>query len=138
MNGYKFANLRVLLGYMYAQPGKKLLFMGGEFGQWNEWSHDGELDWQLLQDEPHSSLRQWIDDLNRAYRREPACTGSIATLPRLSMDRLPRQRSKCLDVSEGGLGLGRRHPRRVQLHARPAGELSRRRNAGKFMGGNPQ
>jgi 1,4-alpha-glucan branching enzyme len=68
----KLANLRLLLGWMYAQPGKKLLFMGGEFGQWNEWNHDGELDWQLLQQEPHRGLRQWIDDLNRTYRREPA------------------------------------------------------------------
>ena len=70
--GGKFANLRLLLGYMYAQPGKKLLFMGGEFGQVNEWQHDSELDWQLVEEEPHRRLRQWIDDLNRAYRREPA------------------------------------------------------------------
>jgi 1,4-alpha-glucan branching enzyme len=68
----KLANLRLLLGYMYAQPGKKLLFMGGEFGQWNEWSHDGELDWHLLKDPPHQGLQRWIDDLNRTYQREPA------------------------------------------------------------------
>ena len=68
----KFANLRLLLGYMYAQPGKKLLFMGGEFGQWNEWSHDRALDWELLQHDPHKRLQHWIDDLNRLYRREPA------------------------------------------------------------------
>ncbi len=68
----KFANLRLLLGYMYAQPGKKLLFMGGEFGQVNEWNHDADLDWGLLDSEPHLRVRHWIDDLNRAYRREPA------------------------------------------------------------------
>ncbi len=68
----KLANLRLLLGAMYAQPGKKLLFMGGEFGQWKEWNHDEELDWQLLQYEPHQGLRRWVDDLNRTYRREPA------------------------------------------------------------------
>jgi 1,4-alpha-glucan branching enzyme len=68
----KFANLRLLLGYMYAQPGKKLLFMGGEFGQWHEWSHDRSLDWDLLQWPPHSGLKRWVEDLNRFYREEPA------------------------------------------------------------------
>jgi len=66
----KFANLRLLLGYMYAQPGKKLLFMGGEFGQWWEWNHDSSLDWHLLTFPPHSSLQRWVEDLNRLYRSE--------------------------------------------------------------------
>lgn len=68
----KFANLRLLFGYMYAQPGKKLLFMGGEFGQWREWYHEESLDWHLLQFAPHLGLQHWVADLNRLYRDEPA------------------------------------------------------------------
>ena len=68
----KFANMRLLYGYMYAQPGKKLLFMGGEFGQWAEWSHEQSLEWHLLQYESHRQLRQWVSDLNRVYRNERA------------------------------------------------------------------
>ncbi|MGE3154410.1 MAG: 1,4-alpha-glucan branching protein GlgB [Nitrospiraceae bacterium] len=68
----RFANLRLLFGYMFAQPAKKLLFMGGEFGQWGEWAHDGELEWSLLQESSHAGLRQWVADLNRVYRNEPA------------------------------------------------------------------
>lgn len=68
----KFANLRLLLGYMYAQPGKKLLFMGGEFGQWREWEHDSSLEWHLLAYAPHISLQQWLERLNWLYRTEPA------------------------------------------------------------------
>jgi 1,4-alpha-glucan branching enzyme len=68
----KFANLRLLLGYMYAQPGKKLLFMGGEFGQWREWAHDENLEWDLLQYAPHIGLQRWVGDLNRLYRSQPA------------------------------------------------------------------
>jgi 1,4-alpha-glucan branching enzyme len=68
----KFANLRLLFGYMYTQPGKKLLFMGGEFGQWNEWYHETSLDWHLLERASHAGLRRWVEDLNRLYRSEPA------------------------------------------------------------------
>ena len=68
----KAANLRAFYGYMYGHPGKKLLFMGGEFGQWREWSHDRSLDWHLLDDPRHEGIRLWVQDLNGFYRREPA------------------------------------------------------------------
>lgn len=68
----RFANLRLLYAYMYAQPGKKLIFMGGEFGQWGEWSHDRSLDWDLLELESHRQMKQWVGDLNRVHREEPA------------------------------------------------------------------
>ncbi|NLV29733.1 MAG: 1,4-alpha-glucan branching protein GlgB [Acidobacteria bacterium] len=68
----KFANLRLLYGYMFGHPGKKLLFMGGEFGQWAEWDHDRSLDWHLLQYPLHSGLERWVGDLNAFYRSEPA------------------------------------------------------------------
>lgn len=68
----KFANLRLLLGYMYAQPGKKLLFMGGEFGQWDEWYHESNLGWHLLKQPLHRGLQRWVQDLNQLYRNEPA------------------------------------------------------------------
>jgi len=68
----KFANLRLLYAYMYAHPGKKLLFMGGEFGQWEEWSHDRQLSWELLQWDTHQGLKTFVKDLNRLYRSLPA------------------------------------------------------------------
>jgi len=66
------ANLRALYGYMYAVPGKKLLFMGAELGQWTEWNHDASLDWHLLDDPAHEGIRRWVADLNRLYRDRPA------------------------------------------------------------------
>lgn len=68
----KFANLRSLYGYMFAQAAKKLLFMGGEFGQWAEWNHDKSLDWHLLEQPMHQGLQRWVADLNHLYRSEPA------------------------------------------------------------------
>jgi 1,4-alpha-glucan branching enzyme len=68
----RFANLRMLYGYMYAHPGKKLLFMGGEFGQVREWTHEQSLEWDVLQYPLHHGVQQWVKDLNRVYQREPA------------------------------------------------------------------
>ena len=64
----KFANLRLLYGFMFAHPGKKLLFMGCEFGQWSEWNHDASLDWHLLAHPLHAGLQRWVRDLNTLYR----------------------------------------------------------------------
>jgi 1,4-alpha-glucan branching enzyme len=68
----KFANLRALYGFMWAHPGKKLLFMGGEFGQWSEWSDERSLDWHLLDYPQHAGVHRLIGDLNRLYRQTPA------------------------------------------------------------------
>jgi 1,4-alpha-glucan branching enzyme len=64
----KFANLRLLYGYMYAQPGKKLLFMGCDFGPWDEWNHDQALPWNLLREARHKGMARWVRDLNTLYR----------------------------------------------------------------------
>jgi 1,4-alpha-glucan branching enzyme len=68
----KMANLRLLFGYLYTHPGKKLLFMGGEVGQWAEWSHEGSVEWHLLQYQSHYGVWKWVSDLNNVYRNEPA------------------------------------------------------------------
>jgi 1,4-alpha-glucan branching enzyme len=72
----KVANLRMLFGYMYAQPGKKLVFMGGDIAQWSEWKHDYSLDWHLVEDGPfahfHRGMQNWLTDLNTVYKREGA------------------------------------------------------------------
>jgi 1,4-alpha-glucan branching enzyme len=68
----KHATLRTLYGYMFGHPGKKLMFMGGEFGQWREWNYDASLDWHLLQDPMHQGLQRWVQALNHAYQHEPS------------------------------------------------------------------
>ncbi|RCI70543.1 1,4-alpha-glucan branching enzyme, partial [Pseudomonas aeruginosa] len=68
----KFANLRLYLSFMWSHPGKKLLFMGCEFGQWREWNHDGELDWYLLRYPEHQGVQDLVAALNRLYRELPA------------------------------------------------------------------
>jgi 1,4-alpha-glucan branching enzyme len=97
----KFANLRLLLGYMYTQPGKKLLFMGGEFGQWREWSHETALDWHLLEHAPHRGLQRWVRDLNTLYRGE-------AALHELDADPAGFQWLDCNDAEQSTLAYLRR------------------------------
>jgi 1,4-alpha-glucan branching enzyme len=68
----QFANLRLLFGFMFGHPGKKLLFMGDEFGQWSEWNHDASLEWNLLNYPFHAGVLRWLHDLNTLYRGQPA------------------------------------------------------------------
>lgn len=68
----KFANLRLLFGYMFGEPGKKLIFMGGEFGQWDEWYHEKSIDWHLLDNPANLGVQRWVQDLNGLYKTEPA------------------------------------------------------------------
>jgi 1,4-alpha-glucan branching enzyme len=68
----QFANLRLLFGYMWGHPGKKLIFMGCEFGQKREWQHDGSLEWHVLQYPLHAGVQRWVRDLNFFYRATPA------------------------------------------------------------------
>src|SRR5215472_5342004 len=68
----RFANLRLLYGWMFGQPGKKLLFMGGEFGQWREWDHEQSLNWHLARERRHAGVERWLGDVNRLYSGEPA------------------------------------------------------------------
>jgi 1,4-alpha-glucan branching enzyme len=68
----KRANLRLLLGYMYTHPGKKLLFMGQEFGQWREWDQDASIEWHLIDQPGHQGIWRWVKDLNRLYRQDPS------------------------------------------------------------------
>ena len=87
-NWQKFANLRLLFANMFAQPAKKLIFMGGEIAQWREWNHDASLDWHLLDHELHRGMKQWVRDLNHTYRREKA---PIISTPFLSIYLLQRE-----------------------------------------------
>jgi 1,4-alpha-glucan branching enzyme len=97
----KFANLRLLLGCQFAQPGKKLLFMGAEFGQWREWNHDTSLDWNLLEEPQHRGLQRWVADLNQLYCREPA-------LHRLDCDPAGFEWIDCNNIEESVIGFLRK------------------------------
>ncbi len=100
----KCANLRLLLGYMYAQPGKKLLFMGGEFGQWDEWYHESGLGWDLSEHPMHKGVQRWVADLNHFYQNEPA-------LYTQDFDPAGFQWIDCNDSQQSAISLLRRGPR---------------------------
>jgi 1,4-alpha-glucan branching enzyme len=97
----KFANLRLLLGVLFMEPGKKLLFMGGDIGQRNEWNYDASLDWHLLGDPRHSGIQNWVRDLNRLYRGEPA-------LHALDCDPAGFEWVDCDNAEESGVGFLRK------------------------------
>jgi 1,4-alpha-glucan branching enzyme len=99
----KFANLRLLFGYMYAQPGKKLLFMGADVAQWHEWQHDSSVEWHLLQWAPHTGVHNWVKALNYAYRCE-------AALHELDSDPAGFQWVDCNDADSSVLSLLRKKP----------------------------
>jgi len=97
----KFANLRLLYTYMWSHPGKKLLFMGDEFGQWNEWNYDTSLQWDLLQWESHQGVQRLVRDINHLYRREPA-------LHQVDFDHSGFEWIDCHNYEESVLGFIRR------------------------------
>ena len=99
--GQKFANLRLLLAYQFLHPGKKLLFMGDEFAQWNEWYHEVGLDWSLLQNARHAGIKRLVKDLNELYRAKPA-------LHELDCDPAGFQWTDLDDMETGVLGFVRK------------------------------
>ena len=124
----KHANLRALYGYMFVHPGKKLLFMGGEIGQWREWNHDWQLDWEVLGDPRHAGLQRWVRDLNRVYAQEAIAVGRRLRSVRLLVDRLQRSRAQHHRAdARAAATQHRRHRRGRQLHAGATARLSARR-----------
>ena len=134
----KFANLRLLYGYMYGHPGKKLLFMGSEIAQWREWNHDESLDWHLLQWRDHQGILQ---PRLRPERALPLAAGAapgrlrVAGLRMARAARLGKQRDR---VPAPGQEPRRRHRRGLQLHAGRARELPDRRSRRRILPRDPQ
>ena len=103
----KLATLRAYFAFMWTHPGKKLLFMGGEFAQVREWNHDGEIDWALLRDPGHAGVQRLVGELNRLYRDEPALHARDAEPRRLSLDRRQRLRRTASLRTNGTPPVGR-------------------------------
>jgi 1,4-alpha-glucan branching enzyme len=129
----RFAGLRTLYGLMWAHPGKKLLFMGGEFAQAEEWHHERTLDWHLWAKPAHAGVARWVSDLNTVYRRLPAMHR-----PRLQLAAVRaglRYRSVLPAARRRGRRVRRRH---LQLHAPAASRLAHRPAGGGPLGRTPQ
>ncbi len=134
----KFANLRLMYGYMWGHPGKKLLFMGGDFGQWNGWNFDESLQWHLLQWDTHSGLQRWVADLNRVYRRE-------ASLHQVDFDHAGFEWIDCHNYNDSASSFVRRGQgsaglsgHQLQFHAGRPRRLSPGCARALLVRGNPQ
>ena len=134
----KRANLRLLLGYMFALPGKKLLFMGDEFGQWQEWNHDASLDWHLLDDPRHKGLQRWVRDLNTQYRAEPSLHELDCRPDGFSWVDADNSGQGVLTFFRKGSVGGRSLARRLQLQPERLQELPHRRAPRRAVAGDPQ
>ena len=124
----QLANLRALFAWMWAHPGKPLIFMGGEFGQEREWQHDASLDWHLLEDHGHAGVAALVRDVNRLQAERPALWSARLRARRLPLDRRERQRPERLLVpAAAAVGCDER-VRRVhsEPHADPAPRLPHR------------
>ena len=124
----KFANLRLLYGYMYGHPGKKLLFMGSEIAQWREWSHDESLDWHLLQWRDHQGILQLVCDLNALYRSQPALHQVDFDWQGYEWLELHDWENSVIAFLRRAKNPERRHRRGLQLHAGRPRELPDRRS----------
>ena len=134
----KYANLRLLFAYQWAMTGKKLLFMGGEIAQRQEWRHDASIDWHLLKYAPHQGVQSLVRDLNSLYQAEPAHPSTRQPAGRLRVDRLHRCSQQRDEFHPAGQDHRRHHPCGVELHTGPAPGLSHRRAGSRFLAGDLQ
>ena len=134
----KHATLRALYGYMFGHPGKKLMFMGSEFGQWREWDHDSSLDWHLLDEPLHEGLRTWVRDLNLTYQRERVAARGRLRGAGIQLDRLPGQREQRHLDDPPRARSARLHRDGRELHAGAAARLPRRRARGRLVSRGPE
>ena len=129
----RFANLRAYYSFMFAHPGKKLMFMGCEFGQEREWNHDRALDWHLLEQQKHAGIHSLIRDLNRLYSSLPALHRTRLRSGRLRMDRDRRRRRQRVRLDPQGQRCPRALPRRHQFFAERLSQLPRPRAVRRQM-----
>ena len=134
----QFASLRALYAYMWAHPGKNLLFMGGELAQEQEWSHDRSLDWHLLEQPEHAGMQQLVRELNRVYRDRPCALAGRPSPGRLPLARGERRRPQRARVCTLRRRLDRSRRLRLQPLARGARALPRRLPGRRPLGRDPQ
>ena len=134
----RFANLRLLYGYMWSHPGKKLLFMGGEFGQTNEWYHETSLDWHLLEHDPHRGMLRWMEDLNRFYAATPPLYENDFHPDGFRWIDCNDSDSSVISFSSNRKGPERYDPRGVELYPPTARQLSDRSSRSGVLEGSTQ